>query len=53
MMPGAGGPLRSALLAAAALVALAPAARADGQKDPGLREVIAAAIKSTACFEEK
>ena len=46
---------RTARIVAAALVALAlaPAAGADRQKDPGLREVIAAAIKSTACFEDK
>jgi soluble lytic murein transglycosylase-like protein len=42
-------------LAAAALllIALASAARADQQKDPGLRSVIAAAIKETPCFAEK
>ena len=46
---------RTARIVAAALVALAiaPAAGADRQKDPGLREVIAAAIKSTTCFEDK
>jgi soluble lytic murein transglycosylase-like protein len=47
------GALRAILLAAAALVALAPVARADQQKDPGLREVIAAAIKETPCFAAK
>lgn len=44
---------RATLLAAAALLALAPAARADQQKDPGLRAVIAAAIKETPCFAAK
>ena len=32
---------------------LAPAAHADRQQDPGLRDVIAAAIKSMPCFEAK
>ena len=41
-------------LAAAALAALAPRRRARRPPaGPGLREVIAAAIKSTACFEDK
>ena len=55
MMGGTGGPDRAALRLGAALlaIALAPAALADRQKDPGLREVIAAAIKSTPCFEQK
>jgi soluble lytic murein transglycosylase-like protein len=47
------GAPRAILLAAAALVALAPIARADQQRDPGLREVIAAAIKETPCFAAK
>jgi soluble lytic murein transglycosylase-like protein len=34
-------------------LAAAPAALAERQQDPGLREVIAAAIRSTPCFEEK
>jgi soluble lytic murein transglycosylase-like protein len=41
-----------ALLAPAGLLS-APAARADQQKDPGLRAIIAAAIKETPCFAEK
>jgi soluble lytic murein transglycosylase-like protein len=55
MMRAVAGMERTARIVAAALVALAlaPAAGADRQKDPGLREVIAAAIKSTACFEDK
>jgi soluble lytic murein transglycosylase-like protein len=42
-------------LLAAVLVAFAvfPAARADQQKDPGLRAVIAAAIKATPCYADK
>ena len=38
---------------AAVLLALAPSARSDQQKDPGLRAVIAAAIKETPCFAAK
>lgn len=34
-------------------LALAPAGGADAQQDPGLREVIAAAIANRACFEDK
>ena len=34
-------------------LALAPPSSADGQRDPGLRNVIAAAISSKPCFEEK
>ena len=47
--------MRTSVFAAAALLALAlaPAARADQQRDPGLREIIAEAIKSTSCFEDK
>ena len=47
--------MRASQLAALALASLAAAgaARADRQQDPGLREVIAAAIKSTTCFEGK
>jgi soluble lytic murein transglycosylase-like protein len=40
-------------LAVALLAATAPEARADRQKDPGLREVIEAAIKETPCFAAK
>lgn len=42
-------------LVLAALAALSPAAPAlaDSQRDPGLREVIAAAISATPCFEDK
>ena len=42
-----------AALAAVAALALAGAARAEGQRDPGLRDVIAAAIRATPCFEGK
>ena len=47
--------MRASQLAALALASLAAAgvARADRQQDPGLRDVIAAAIKSTTCFEDK
>jgi soluble lytic murein transglycosylase-like protein len=43
------------LAALAAVMALAPAtaAAAESQRDPGLRAVIAAAIKATPCFEGK
>ncbi len=40
-------------LVTAALLAIAPVARADQQKDPGLRAIIAAAIKETPCFAAK
>jgi len=40
-------------LLAAALVALSPSARADQQKDPGLRAIIEAAIKDKPCFAAK
>ncbi len=45
----------TARLAVAALLilSLAPAAQADRQQDPGLREVIAAAIKEAPCFAAK
>lgn len=36
-----------------ASLAIAHPARADGQRDPGLRDVVAAAISSKPCFEEK
>ncbi len=36
-----------------ASLAIALPARADGQRDPGLRDVVAAAISSKPCFEEK
>jgi soluble lytic murein transglycosylase-like protein len=42
-----------ACLLAVALLALAGPARADQQKDPGLRQVIAAAIKETPCYAAK
>jgi soluble lytic murein transglycosylase-like protein len=45
--------MRARMLAVAALLALAPAAHADRQQDPGLREIIAAAIKSPPCFADK
>jgi soluble lytic murein transglycosylase-like protein len=45
--------LRVPAIAAALLLAIAPVARADRQKDPGLREVIAAAIKQTPCYAAK
>ncbi len=35
------------------LLLLPPAAMADGQRDPGLRQVIAAAISARPCFEDK
>jgi soluble lytic murein transglycosylase-like protein len=41
------------LAAACLALAVSGAARADRQRDPGLREVIAAAIKSAACFDGK
>jgi soluble lytic murein transglycosylase-like protein len=44
--------LRTILLAAA-FIAPVPNARGDQQKDPGLRTVIAAAIKETPCFAAK
>jgi soluble lytic murein transglycosylase-like protein len=45
--------LRALSLAAALMAAIVPAARADRQKEPGLREVIAAAIKDTPCYAAK
>ena len=36
-----------------ASLALALPARADGQRDPGLRDVVAAAISGKPCFDEK
>ena len=47
--------LGTARFAAAALLSLslAPAAQADRQQDPGLRAVIAAAIKEAPCFAAK
>jgi soluble lytic murein transglycosylase-like protein len=44
--------LRAILLAAAFMTPVS-AARGDQQKDPGLRSVIAAAIKETPCFAAK
>jgi soluble lytic murein transglycosylase-like protein len=43
----------AALLLLAALALPWPAARADRQMDPELRGVIAAAIESTRCFDDK
>jgi soluble lytic murein transglycosylase-like protein len=51
--PRAGSGALRLLTAAVLSLALAPAARADRQQDPGLRDVIAAAIKATSCFENK
>ena len=45
--------MRAFALAVALFAALTPLARADRQQDPGLREVIAAAIKETPCFAAK
>ncbi len=45
--------MRAFALAVALFAALTPVARADRQQDPGLREVIAAAIKETPCFAAK
>ena len=47
------GPAVRCATAALLSLVIAPAALADGQKDPGLRAVIAAAIKATDCFESK
>jgi soluble lytic murein transglycosylase-like protein len=49
------GGMRTSLLAAAAFaaLALATAARADRQQDPGLKDVISAAIRSPPCFADK
>lgn len=49
------GGMRATLLAATALAALSVAciARADRQQDPGLKDVIAAAIRSPPCFADK
>jgi soluble lytic murein transglycosylase-like protein len=44
---------RALSFAVALFAAIAPAARADRQKEPGLREVIAAAIKDTPCYAAK
>lgn len=45
--------LHAISLAAALLTAFVPAARADRQKEPGLRKVIEAAIKETSCYAAK
>jgi len=45
--------LHAISLAAALLTAVAPAARADRQKEPGLRQVIEAAIKENSCYAAK
>jgi soluble lytic murein transglycosylase-like protein len=42
-----------AVLLAAACAAASPLAVANRQQDPGLREVIAAAIAARACFDDK
>jgi len=49
-MGGTRATLLAALLAA---LLIAPAARADRQQDPGLKDVIAAAIRSPPCFAAK
>jgi len=49
----AGQRVRTLAIAALAALVLAPAARADRQQDPGLKEVIAAAIRSPPCFADK
>jgi soluble lytic murein transglycosylase-like protein len=41
------------MLAAVLLLALAPAARADRQSEPGLRKILEAAIKETSCYAAK
>lgn len=41
------------MAAACLLLAVSGTAHAERQRDPGLREVIQAAIKSTACFDGK
>ncbi len=45
--------LHALSLAAVLLAVAAPPARADRQKDPGLRQVIEAAIKETPCYAAK
>jgi len=45
--------LHAISLAAALLTASVPAASADRQKEPGLRQVIEAAIKETSCYAAK
>jgi len=45
--------LHALSLSAVLLAAPASEARADRQKDPGLRQVIEAAIKETPCYAEK
>ena len=46
-------PALPGILLLAALLLVVPAGRADGQRDPGLRAVIAAAIASRPCFANK
>jgi len=53
MMPGRSARFGLPGLAAAAALLLAPPALADRQQDPGLRSVIAAAIKEAPCFAQK
>jgi len=48
-----GGTRVTLLAALLAALLIAPAARADRQQDPGLRDVIAAAIRSPPCFAAK
>jgi soluble lytic murein transglycosylase-like protein len=45
--------LHALSLAAALLTGLVPTAHADRQKDPGLRQVIEAAIKESSCYPAK
>ena len=45
--------LHALSLAATLLAGLAPTAHADRQKEPGLRQVIEAAIKETSCYAAK
>lgn len=53
MMRGAAARFGLHGLAAAAALLLAPPALADRQQDPGLRAVIAAAIREAPCFAQK
>lgn len=53
MMLGAAARFGLSGLAAAAALLLSPPSLADQQRDPGLRAVIAAAIKEAPCFAQK